>query len=363
MDVKTHLKQICNLEQTLKETEMTIPKHKAKKTETEEKIDKKRKGLQADITEQEERISCLEYCRKSNANFVFEGTEKEKKITFVVCVITIIIQAIITAIIVACFGANNFLATSIVYTVIYTIFAVCWLHFEYTIWYKFPFFKTILGVIILAILYQITHWYFKTCNNIGVNIIGANIIFTLFVLGVEICLGARACKKATNAQIKEYNKNKKWLKDSEIKLGKLQSELKLKKQKLNEFNTTSADALAKMEADIISLEKFYVLTKTKLQNLYAQNVLHPNYQNWVAAATIYEYLDVGRCYELKGPDGAYNMYEKELMAKKILDSLSAINSSINYQGSRIYNSQTYIRSQLSECNRNVEQIVINTYGF
>lgn len=363
MDVKTHLKQICNFEQTLNETEMKIPKHKRKKAETEEKIATKRTVIESNISERQQQISTLASCIRSKSNFTFAGTKKEKKTTTIVCLATAIIQAIITAIMVACFGADNYGAVSIAYTVIYAVFIALWLWLEYNAWLKFPVFKTILGAAILVVLYQITYWYFKTCNGFNINIIGANVIFTLLIIAVEIYFGVRACNRSIQTQREAYTENKKWLQEAEVRLKKLQNELKLSKQELSNFNTNAAAALSKMEADITSLERYAATIRKTLQGLYAQNVLHPNYQNWVAAATIYEYLDVGRCYELKGPDGAYNLYERELIAKKILDSLSALNSSINYQGSRIYNSQTYIRSQLSECNRNVEQIVINTYGF
>lgn len=117
-----------------------------------------------------------------------------------------------------------------------------------------------------------------------------------------------------------------------------------------------------MAQDIAKQEKYISGVKSKLAKLYAQNVLHPNYQNWVAAATIYEYLDVGRCYELKGVHGAYNLYERELIAKKILASLSDINSGVRYYGSQINSSQQYIKGQLKECNRNIANLEVNRYG-
>ena len=43
-----------------------------------------------------------------------------------------------------------------------------------------------------------------------------------------------------------------------------------------------------------------------LQKHYEQNVIFPKYRNLVAITTINEYLMSGRCYELEGPNGAYN---------------------------------------------------------
>lgn len=363
MDVKAHLKQICKLEQAVKEAEMKILKHKAKREETANKIAERKAELENNIAQQRGKIKSLTQSRSRRANYKFAGTKKEKKTTMTVCAITAIVQAILTAIMVLCFGANNFVAVSIAYTVIYALLIVFWLYLEYDMWFKFPIVKTILGVVILAVLYQATRWYFKTFYSIGINVIGANLFATLLILGVEILFGRRACNKAMNAQKQAYKSNQRWLQESEGELKRLQKELQVMNLELTEYNQASDIALAKMAQEIVDLENFLNTTKSNLKATYAQNILHPNYQNWVAASTIYEYLDIGRCYELKGTDGAYNLYERELLAKKILDSLSAIHSSINHHGSNIYSSQMYIRHQLSECNRNVERMVVNTYGF
>jgi len=363
MSVKNHLGQICSLEKTIFETEQKLKKHREKKKDTEENITKKRKELEQNVGNQQKKLDSLASLRNRRSNFTFKGTKTQKRITFIVCLITILVQIVLTAILVGCFGPNNYTSVSIVYTIIYAVFVSFFLYMEYEVMLKFPVFQTIVGIVVLAILFYITNGYFKMFSNIGVNVIGANVVFTLFIVTVEIVCGASACKRAVNEQRKQYKDNRKWLNETAIELKQLQSALRASQQELLDFNRDSKLALDRMSADILALEKHLDSTKKNLKDVYSRNVLHQNYQNWVAAATMYEYFDVGRCYELKGPDGAYNLYEKELLANKILDSLSAINSSINYQGTRIYNSQFYIRSQLSECNRNLEHIVINTYGF
>lgn len=69
------------------------------------------------------------------------------------------------------------------------------------------------------------------------------------------------------------------------------------------------------------------LTAT-LERLYGQNILYAKYCNFVAVATIYEYFESGRCSELEGPNGAYNLYESELRANIIIGSLERISSSL-----------------------------------
>ena len=100
-----------------------------------------------------------------------------------------------------------------------------------------------------------------------------------------------------------------------------------------------------------------------MRNVYAKNLLHPKYQNWVAAATIYEYLDTGICKTLEDYKGAYRFYEEQLVQKQILSSLSALRYSVETQGDRILNSQHYIREQIADCSRKLDNYRFNTYGY
>lgn len=53
------------------------------------------------------------------------------------------------------------------------------------------------------------------------------------------------------------------------------------------------------------------LATTALTGLYAKNIIHPKYQNFIAIAQLYDYLNIGRCIELNGANGAYNLFEQE----------------------------------------------------
>ena len=70
------------------------------------------------------------------------------------------------------------------------------------------------------------------------------------------------------------------------------------------------------------------LTESKklLSRLYDKNIIFPKYRNIVAMCTIYEYFLSGRCIELTGPNGAYNLYEAELRQNMIINQLDEIRS-------------------------------------
>lgn len=66
------------------------------------------------------------------------------------------------------------------------------------------------------------------------------------------------------------------------------------------------------------------ITKDLLEKLYAKNILHPKYCTLPALTSIYEYFTTGRCTELTGPHGAYNLYEDEVRKDMIINRLDTV---------------------------------------
>ncbi|MBR5247254.1 MAG: zinc ribbon domain-containing protein [Clostridia bacterium] len=59
-----------------------------------------------------------------------------------------------------------------------------------------------------------------------------------------------------------------------------------------------------------------------LGNLYALNVVYPKYREMLPIITMWEYFDSGRCTDLTGADGAYNLYESESRQNIIISNLN-----------------------------------------
>ena len=100
-----------------------------------------------------------------------------------------------------------------------------------------------------------------------------------------------------------------------------------------------------------------------LTYMYDKKIIHPKYQNIVAMAQIYEYFDTGRCTELEGPNGAYNLYESELRANIIIDNLSEIATQLqvfNRNMSTLTNSILETNKLLSSMKGSLERIEANT---
>lgn len=63
--------------------------------------------------------------------------------------------------------------------------------------------------------------------------------------------------------------------------------------------------------------------------LRGMNVIYPKYLDFPAVTTILEYLEIGRCDQLTGEFGAYNLYESELRSNIILNKLDQILASLD----------------------------------
>ena len=61
-----------------------------------------------------------------------------------------------------------------------------------------------------------------------------------------------------------------------------------------------------------------------LEKLYDKNIIYPKYCTLPALTSIYEYFMTGRCTELTGAHGAYNLYEDEVRKDMIINRLDTV---------------------------------------
>lgn len=65
-------------------------------------------------------------------------------------------------------------------------------------------------------------------------------------------------------------------------------------------------------------------SKALLRQMYSIGVIYPKYQNLIAISSFYDYLMSGRCSELEGHEGAYNIYEMEARLDRIVTQLDIV---------------------------------------
>lgn len=109
------------------------------------------------------------------------------------------------------------------------------------------------------------------------------------------------------------------------------------------------------EADLIRKNKAKIEnTLAALYNLRINGVLclHPNYQGLVPISVIYGYFDTGRCTQLQGHEGAYNLYEDEKMKGMIINKLDIVSQQLG----QLNNSMVYVGQAIEECNNRLSDL-------
>ncbi len=90
-----------------------------------------------------------------------------------------------------------------------------------------------------------------------------------------------------------------------------------------------------------------------LEYYYSTQVLDPKYRSLVPVTTMCGYFEAGKCMDLTGTDGAYNLFEKELKQEAITDNLAGITGGMD----KIGESQRGIISQVAKINGKAEALV------
>ncbi len=108
--------------------------------------------------------------------------------------------------------------------------------------------------------------------------------------------------------------------------------------------------------EITLLKKNLSKAQSLLWDYYAVGTLHEDYRNMVAVCSIYQYLDSGRCTELTGKDGAYNLYEDEKIKYAFLTKLDEISRKLD----QIQRTQIQLYNLMSECQSEISHLVYAT---
>lgn len=138
-------------------------------------------------------------------------------------------------------------------------------------------------------------------------------------------------------RIKEYEEAlAKWERSRDSAIQKQLSELEARPRRGSKIAEDSSDvALAWRAATYTSTAMCKELEDqlreaSALHKLaYSADVIFPKYRNIEAMTTMYEYFETGRCTSLKGPDGAYNLYETELRSKAIIGKLDVVSDKLD----------------------------------
>ena len=179
---------------------------------------------------------------------------------------------------------------------------------------------------------------------------------------------------------KQRFENEKRQKIADAEADVVRAEVSLKEAKeARETALQSAKTPAKIAVELVDTEiaDAAALLKSLYEcrnGLYAFDVIFGKYRNVVALSTFYEYLMAGRCTQLEGMDGAYNLYENELRASMIIErldeikdnqymtysALKAINNSLDHLENTMSTALDAIQKDVAHIAQNSDVIAHNT---
>lgn len=107
-----------------------------------------------------------------------------------------------------------------------------------------------------------------------------------------------------------------------------------------------------LDREIEKTEDLLKKTFSARNALYAQNVIFEKYRDPVALSSFYEYLMTGRCNSLKGPDGAYNIYENEIRMNRVIAQLDTVITSLE----EIKQNQFVMYQEMRSINTSLENL-------
>lgn len=157
----------------------------------------------------------------------------------------------------------------------------------------------VLGVILSFIIAISTY---TTQNNGIIYFIEPMIIGGIWIsIPAALIGGAVSYFRKNGQRKKEYFKQ---IEDDNVRVEVEKKQILSLKEQQNELRT-----------EVDKVEKL-------MEKLYSANIIYPKYRELVPIVTMWEYIDSGRCTELLGANGAYNLYESESRQDIIISNLT-----------------------------------------
>lgn len=124
-------------------------------------------------------------------------------------------------------------------------------------------------------------------------------------------------------------------------------------EQLRQFTSPESVVQDMLEQEVQQTEKLLQKAFITRNELYAANIVFKKYRTPVALSSFYEYLMAGRCTKLEGADGAYNLYEAEVRANRVIEQLDTVIDSLEQIKANqymMYSTMCDMRDELGELN-------------
>ena len=192
----------------------------------------------------------------------------------------------------------------------------------------------------------------------GSLLLGAgSLIFILFVRSLgSLILAIIICSPLLLPGLFSIINTRKTIKQREQKYATYQNNLACIQQRNQQRQEAYDTAIRQCNESIHSLlttaQPRIDETNALLEKLYDKNIIYRKYCNLPALTSIYEYFVTGRCSELTGPHGAYNLYEDELRKDTVISQLNTVIENLE----QIKHNQYMLYQQVKSINENTQII-------
>lgn len=137
------------------------------------------------------------------------------------------------------------------------------------------------------------------------------------------------------------------------KIETAKKEVELCKKELDDVKAQTLSTSDNILSDEIDMaEKALQETVVCKNQLYSQNVIFPKYRNLVAIASLNEYIMSGRSNSLTGSGGAYDKFEMDCRADRIISQLSEVVTSLD----AIREGQHMLYTQITAVNKGLDKL-------
>lgn len=170
---------------------------------------------------------------------------------------------------------------------------------------------------------------------------GAALVFipAVLLIPIHMVFASKRCAKKAKKQATARNQQE--LKEySDAKIAdqsRVQRELRVKEQ---------------LNREIQQVEQQMQKTERVLNQYYSLNIIHPKYRSLVPVSSFCEYFETGRCSQLTGHEGAYNIYEQEIRMNLIATKLDVVISKLD----EIRENQYTLYQAIRQCNHTLSRI-------
>lgn len=226
--------------------------------------------------------------------------------------------------------------------------------FEY-----YPIKLTLMGVA-PAIIVEIIMFYFV--HNVNVFTISIGIMIALFIYFIYFNTGL---KNEREAYKREYDIAIEEIKDAKMYTEANENAYNHWKEEYSKYYHEQKEIIDERikinNQEIQFLINEYKRIKETINRLYDLRIngrlcLHPNYRGFIPISIIFGYFDTGRCSQLEGHEGAYNLYEDEKMKGMIIEKLDLISKQIN----KLNGTMLYVGKTIEECNSRLAELEVGS---